>query len=229
MNAESPRFVAGLILSLENSGVGALSQVRFVFGDTALLAYHYTSSMHLPWILASGELRPSGNNIRNFPSPDFVWATTTVDGDRTASASTSHRAYRAGMMLQVRVTFDASHFFAWQEVGVKFPQWTGAHIGTLEASARAMRSNPATWLCRDQPLSLQHAMAFDIRSYASSKWRALRSTDVRIIRENGLWLAMDFGGKVFASHQSPASQGAFGYTPAEIKVPFETLPLLVRG
>ena len=49
--------------------------------------YHFTDTAHLPWIFMAGELRPGLNRIGNYPSPEFVWATTDARGDRSAAAS----------------------------------------------------------------------------------------------------------------------------------------------
>jgi hypothetical protein len=47
--------------------------------------YHFTSIFRLPWILASAELQPGRNKIGGLPDPDFLWATTSDKGSRSAS------------------------------------------------------------------------------------------------------------------------------------------------
>jgi hypothetical protein len=49
--------------------------------------YHFTNTARLLWIVGAKELRPNCNQIGGFPSPDFLWATTRSQGDRTASGN----------------------------------------------------------------------------------------------------------------------------------------------
>jgi hypothetical protein len=71
------------------------------------IVYHYTSIARLPWILESGELRPGRNKIGGFPDPDFLWATTSDKGSRTASLEGLRDA------AVIRFTLDAADFEEW--------------------------------------------------------------------------------------------------------------------
>jgi hypothetical protein len=67
-----------------------------------MTVFHFTDTARLPWILATGELRPGRNAIWDFPSADFLWATTDARGDRTASVD--RKALRKGFTREVRFT-----------------------------------------------------------------------------------------------------------------------------
>ncbi|EUB95907.1 hypothetical protein PMI07_002395 [Rhizobium sp. CF080] len=188
-----------------------------------MIVYHYTSSWHLPWILASRELRPPSHSIADFPSPDFIWATTDPNGDNTATARTSSRAYRSGGLLQVRFTFEADEFFPWDDVPHRHPQWTEKHIKALEASSG--KSDPRAWRCRPEALDVERALAIDVRSYSNNKWRSAGNLDVRQAKnmDGSLWLVMQLDGKVVASKRSLAKFGAEAFEAGTIAVPFESL------
>jgi len=189
-------------------------------------AFHFTSSMHLPWILSVGELRPSLNRIGDFPSPDLVWATTDANGDRTATARTAHAAYRAGKMMLVRITFDASEFFSWSEVLDRFPQWTSRHVASLEHAAQTSGANPATWLCRSEALKLDRANAIDVRSFRNNVWRPVKSLEVRKPSNSSDWLVMEIDGKPYASQRTNGDKGAEAFTPGELTVSFRDLSIV---
>jgi hypothetical protein len=46
--------------------------------------YHFTNTARLPWILASGELRPGANKLGWAPV-ECIWATGSSIGDLTCS------------------------------------------------------------------------------------------------------------------------------------------------
>src|SRR5215203_1119572 len=105
------------------------------------IVFHFTDTARLPWILASGELRPERNRIGGFPDLDFLWATTSPIGDRSASCGAQD--YREGMTRLVRITLHVEDFEPWPQITARFPAWTADHIRQLESAAR--QSSPQDW------------------------------------------------------------------------------------
>src|SRR6266446_2157458 len=107
------------------------SQRRFAVSHV----YHFTSSMHLPRILASGELRPLivtearikyERGLAGFgaawmpPSVDFLHATS--ESQREPTATTEYHGdgdrdgYAEGKWARVRITLEAEDFEPWHDV-----------------------------------------------------------------------------------------------------------------
>jgi hypothetical protein len=109
------------------------------------LVYHYTDTARLPWILNSGLLMPGRNQIGGYPDPDFLWATTSPDGDGSASAS--REAFRSGLTQMVRFVLHTDDFEPWPTIVERSPQWTPDIVAQLENAARG-KSSPAE-VCAD--------------------------------------------------------------------------------
>jgi len=128
------------------------------------IVYHFTCISRLPWIIAAKELRPGRNQIGNFPSPDFLWATTRSQGDRMASVSV--QGYRNGVTAVVRLTLHAEDFEPWPAITARFPQWTTDHIKRLEQAARHKgETNRDCWRARAEPLPLTRVVRAEAKTY----------------------------------------------------------------
>jgi hypothetical protein len=171
--------------------------------------YHYTDTARLPWILRSGELRPRGNQIGDFPPPDFVWATTSGVGDRSATASM--QTLRAGLTRLVRFVLRASDFEKWPDAVARFPAWTADEISRLERAAQGM-SSPALWRCRTAPLPREAWVAIETRSWTNKQWKALPLDDLQPIEQpDGKTLGIVIDGTAYLSTQVELPDGARGY------------------
>lgn len=156
--------------------------------------YHYTDTARLPWIIQSGELRPGRNAIGGFPQPDFLWATSDPQGDRTASA---HRGdyWRRGALWHARFVLDPADFLRWADNRDSLPGWTADHVGRLEAAKGA---SPSAWWYREASLPLSACRAVEVRSYAVNRWRqALLGQPIGV--DGGAGLSITIGTRVFAS------------------------------
>ncbi|WP_028168711.1 hypothetical protein [Bradyrhizobium elkanii] len=132
--------------------------------------YHFTCTARLPWIVATKELRPDRNQIGGFPSPDFLWATTRSQGDRTAAGM---QGYRRGVTALVRLTLFAEDFEPWPAITARFPQWTIEHVRQLEAAARGRgETNFECWRARAEPLPLSRIIGAKAKTY-TGRWRDL--------------------------------------------------------
>ncbi|ACA15362.1 hypothetical protein M446_0808 [Methylobacterium sp. 4-46] len=172
------------------------------------VVYHYTDTARLPWILRSGELRPGNNRIGGFPDPDFLWATTSPVGERTAAASM--QALRAGLTRLVRFVLPAEGFDTWPEIVRAYPAWTREHVARLEHAAKG-KSRPQDWRCRVQPLPAEVWLGIGTRSFTDTRWLPFDSKCVAEQfgeRALGLW----FGSKIYISEEVEHPSGATGYS-----------------
>jgi hypothetical protein len=187
--------------------------------------YHFTDTARLPWILSTGELRPGRNAIGKFPSPDFLWATTSDKGDPTAAAG--KRAWREGMTRLVRFTLAAEDFEPWPTVYSRFPQWTPDQVQSLEMTALASGSSPSRWLCRVDPLPADKWLSIETRTYRG-RWQAFDHREIAMLMADdqgarqvqqappegdpGEARAVVIGDMVYASVRTiVSSRGAYAY------------------
>jgi hypothetical protein len=130
--------------------------------------YHFTCTARLPWIVESGELRPGRNQVGGYPI-DFLWATTSSRGDRTASGMWG---YRAGGTALVRLTLHAEDFEPWPDILKRFPQWTEKHVHKLEAAARRAHRYSETdfrrWRARADALPLSRVISAEAKPYTGN-------------------------------------------------------------
>ena len=176
--------------------------------------YHYTDSARLPWILEAGELQPGRNKIGGFPNPDFIWATTSPHGDRTASGASA--GYRSGDVFLVRLALSTEDFFPWAEVAERYPQWTSVHRKRLELAAGG-KSDPSNWWCREQPLRLEAIKDIQFRTYSNNIWRAAPRELHEANDGDQRWLGVEHSGMLFMSRQVVGNQGQFGYQIGKLK------------
>ncbi len=170
-----------------------------------MTVFHFTDTARLPWILATGELRPGRNAIRNFPSPDFLWATTDARGDRTATAD--RKAQRKGLTRAVRFTLEAADFEPWSEIVRRFPQWTPEQIDWLEDVARSRRVSPDRWRCRPDPLPSDRWCLVETKTY--SGWKPLQNRNVVKVSRDPRELGTIIGGMIYMSiHEVDPATGA---------------------
>jgi hypothetical protein len=171
------------------------------------LVYHYTDTGRLPWILNSGLLAPGRNQIGGFPDPDFLWATTSPDGDGSASAS--REAFRSGLTQMVRFVLRADDFEPWPAVVERFPQWTPDHVARLEIAARG-KSSPATWRCRSEPLQQSRWLDIQSRTYQSRTWASVGGRTT--VQVDGNSASLRLGDWVYVSTKFDHPSGAKGYS-----------------
>ena len=137
----------------------------------AACVYHFTSTLHLPWIVMDGQLRPSIHGDEH-----YLWATTNPDGDPTAfplrpindllSAFYSER----GQLLIVRFTLPATGFVDWDEVEKTLSRKRRA---TWQAKLY-YGERSKTWRVRRDPVPLKSVLRVDVG--ASGHWSRIKAT-----------------------------------------------------
>jgi hypothetical protein len=171
--------------------------------------YHFTDTARLPWIADSGELRPGRNRIGGFPDPDFVWATTSEHGDRTASAS--REAWHSGATLLVRFTVAPDDFMPWHAVPEVFPQWTPQQAARLEAAAQKKgETDFGKWYCRAEPLPLDRILNCETRTW-TKPWQTLPAFVLRRYRQEPAARSILIDGRTYLSLQTSSMNGAAAY------------------
>jgi|1185.fasta_scaffold127551_2 hypothetical protein len=187
------------------------------------VVFHFTDTARLPWILASGELRPGRNQLGGFPDPDFLWATTSPIGDRSASGG--YQGYREGVTRLVRITLQAEDFEPWPQITARFPAWTADHSRRLESAAR--QSSPQGWRCRVEPLPRHRWLAIETRTYVDKQWRALPldvlpgALDPVAVNmsPSDKVLGIEIDGQVYCSTQGEGPNGSYSYQVARFYPP----------
>lgn len=176
--------------------------------------YHFTDTVRLPWIIASKELRADYYRLGHFPDHDFVWATTSSKGDRTASAMMSYRQRIAAL---VRLTLFAEDFEPWPAIIERFPQWTMQHVRDFEAAARRMgETNTSCWLARAEPLPLSRVIYAEAKTY-TGRWQAIEFVKVHHPRDPTL-LGFVLNDIVYFSQQCVRAGHPTGYFPAKMSL-----------
>ncbi|MCJ2057654.1 hypothetical protein MKL09_13940 [Methylobacterium sp. J-048] len=173
------------------------------------IVYHYTDSARLPFILLDGKLRAGRNRIGGYPDPDFLWATTSPVGDRTASASIE--ACRAGRVRLVRFILLADAFEPWRAIITRFPAWTPQQVAGLETAA-AGKSRPQDWRCRAEPLPAGQWLGIETRSYTDKTWRPL-PIPRSVMPFGHSSFGIQIGNKVYVSTQREGPLGLASYAP----------------
>lgn len=182
------------------------------------MIYHFTDSARLPWILRDRELTPGRCKIGGFPDPDFLWATGSPHGDRSASGG--GKGYRDGITRLVRIALRPEDFLPWRAAATEHPDWTDEHVAQLESTAVAMgmrQSDFDQWYCRALPLSADRFLSVETRSYANNSWKPLPIIDgsslvyAKVGDQVAAGLAI--GGVTYFTVRHDAGHGRRGYTP----------------
>lgn len=151
--------------------------------------YHVTSTLQLPWIVESGELRPYPNTLIGIGRTAFLWGTTKRAGDKTAFAARMAEerevAWREDLFRLVRFTLPAECFFTWSEI-VREEGWTDDEVAKLVASDREHYGEDGQdqWRCRADPLRLGDVLKVEARTYAG-RWQPIELDPGRVIRIEG--------------------------------------------
>ncbi|MBM7483351.1 hypothetical protein ACVWWI_003333 [Bradyrhizobium sp. USDA 3686] len=171
--------------------------------------YHFTDTARLPWIIGSGELRPSSNSRRGFPA-DLLWTTTNPAGDKTASATYAKQLHKDGVIQVVRMTLDADAFGPWREVITGLPGWTEAHLANLEHAAKSAGQDTAAWRCRVAPIRDYDWRDVDAKRH-NENWRRIDATQAYCIG-HGLRRGFVIAGYAYLATQERDGAGNVSYS-----------------
>jgi hypothetical protein len=128
---------------------------------------HYSTALHLPWILASDALLPSRADAHGRDHRGVLWFSTNPDHERSANK----RGARNGEGVP-RVRFATEHAQAmpWRAVARR-AGYSHAVAARLEAAGRRMGAAPSEWWARLLPLPLSLVAAIEWND--SGVWQPL--------------------------------------------------------
>ena len=148
--------------------------------------YHITSTLKLPWIVVSGELRPYPNRLRGVGDLTYLWATANPAGDKTAMAAIVAAkkgvAWQDDLFRLVRFTLPSDGFMTWGEV-VRQEGITADQVAQMEAwdHQRHGEYGQDMWRCRRGPLPIDQVLKVETRTF-SGRWRPLDIEPSRLVR-----------------------------------------------
>ena len=197
--------------------------------------YHFTSSLHLPRILRSGELRPlivtearkkyelslAGFGATAMPSVDFLHATSESHGEPTATPEywDDGDGYANGKWARVRFTLEAEDFEPWRDVARR-NGYSEQQIKKLQDLGRERGSDTRNWVSREKPLPISRIIAIHTQDQINGdEWRLLSdgTKDVRVYSiDDTKIMGVDVGKVNFWSEHSSAYQGLDSYGPVKV-------------
>lgn len=166
-------------------------------GSPALSApvYHFTDTINLPWILASGALRPSLISNTGIGMTRFLWGTTNPLGDLTAgpfvrihNERLAHR-WRRGEFHLVRFTLAADEFLTWSEI-VHASNWTPEEVAALveDDQRRYGEYGHKRWRLRRDPIPLHRVLKVETTSFDDAETERWWPLDICPRRRGGVLL-----------------------------------------
>jgi hypothetical protein len=169
--------------------------------------YHTTSTLQLPWIVESGELRPSPNSDTGIGESVLLWGRTKKVEDMTSSAvaATKYRkaAWREDLFRLVRFALPAEGFLTWKEA-VHQQGWTDVAVAEMVADdhRRHGKFNHSRWCCRADPLPLTNVLKVEARRYVG-RWQPIELDPGRIVRFRKApdYRGYTIGGKTFSARR----------------------------
>jgi hypothetical protein len=196
--------------------------------------YHFTSSMHLPRILASGELRPlivtearkkyelsvAGFSATVMPSVDFVHATSESQREPTATPEyfVDGDGYNAGKWARVRITLEAEDFEPWRDMARR-NGFTERQIKKLENLGRERGSDTRKWVSSEKPVPISRVVAIHTQDQINGdEWRLLSNGTKDICAysiDDTEIMGVDIGKLNFWSEHF-GNQGLDGHSPVKV-------------
>jgi hypothetical protein len=186
-----------------------------------LALYHYSTVLHLPFILASGELQPSRPDSHGHGHHGVLWYSTNAQLERTIVKRGTAPDF-APPYVRWRVAADEA--VRWPQIG-RLAGYRQHTIRGLEAAGRAMGARPGEWWGQLSPYRLDRPNGLEVR--VGSRWMALHGAalgvePVRVAGLEGLRLRVG-GNRVCDVVRIRASDGAWGYATNTATARFDHL------
>jgi hypothetical protein len=143
------------------------------------VVYHISSTLNLPWIVESGELRPMEISDAGIGFSCLIWATTdgTWSGERGTHGGFYKRFYPTTWTKRtfalVRLTLPGDGFLPLLETGQRlgWRNWSVSNlVGMQFHDALIGVTGHDNWRCREQPLPLSAVLKAEARAYGG-RWR----------------------------------------------------------
>lgn len=150
--------------------------------------YHLTNTLHLPWIIESGELRPHTNHLPGVGAVSYHWATANRTGDKTAMAVMVAKdrplPWEEDLYRLVRFSLPGDAFLTWTEI-IRRDGFTADQVAERVESDHKHHGEFGhdKWRCRQDPLPLDQVLKVEARTY-SGRWRPIDISPDRVVRTN---------------------------------------------
>jgi hypothetical protein len=171
------------------------------------VVYHFSRTSNLPGILASGKLRPNG----------VIWATTSPDGDKVATAGPRYEAVRKGWIKEIRFTCNDSDFHDGWRVAIKQSQFK---VGIERRLAKEYGQSTKPWRVRTAPLNINETL-IEMRDCGDKVWRPITKFSILSLPLPNV-TAIELDGVVYVSR--PAGNRSMYLPPCR----FDKLPQFIN-
>lgn len=162
--------------------------------------YHYSSLLHLPYILLSGELKSSRREAHGDHREGLLWFSNNPVMERTAM---KHSA------PSIRFAYDGREVRPWRAVA-KEVGFTSSVMRRLEKSGRAMGALPSQWLAMRGKLALEKVG--DIEILYAGGWHGVERAALHVEGvEGGAVRLSGPGGEVAIVVRQRTIEGYYAY------------------
>ena len=183
--------------------------------------FHYSTVLHLPFILASGELQPSRPESHGEHQRGVLWYSTNASLERTIVKRGTAPGF-APPYVRWRVAADEA--VRWPQIG-RLAGYRQHTIRGLEHAGRVMGATPGEWWGQLSPYRLDRPNGLEVR--VGSSWMALHGAalsvaPVRVAGLDGLRLKAG-GDRICDVARMRAPDGAWGYATNNATARFDLL------
>lgn len=163
--------------------------------------YHYTSLLHLPFILLDGQLKPSRRQAHGPHSQGLLWFSVNRERER----SVGHE----GVPL-VRFASEDGQIETWRKAA-KSVGFSQATMRRLELSGRKMGSAPTEWRAKVGGCSLEATLSLEIY-FSAWGWQPVERSVLCVeSQRDGSLLLVGPGGTVVHVIRGRAVDGMHAY------------------
>jgi hypothetical protein len=168
--------------------------------------YHHSTLMHLPFVLASGELRPSRADVHGQGQRGLLWF--SANARLEASAVKRGPKARRADYPRVRFTIDVAHAMHWTRAA-KLAGYSTAVQWRLEAAGRRLGASPSEWWARLDPLSITNVSEIDV--FVAKRWIALDRAELRVEQRSDEAARLHVHGLAYEVERVRLASGEWAY------------------
>lgn len=186
-----------------------------------LALYHYSTVLHLPFILASGELQPSRPDSHGQNHLGVLWFSSSATLERTIVKRGTAPGF-APPYVRWRVAADEA--VRWPQIG-RLAGYRQHTIRGLEHAGRAMGATPGEWWGQLSAYRLERPNGLEVRvgsRWMALHWVALSVEPVRVAGLEGMRLRAG-GDRICDVARMRAPDGAWGYATNTATARFDLL------
>jgi len=162
--------------------------------------FHYSTILHLPYILKAETLLPSRKEAHGNHRAGLLWFSTNIGMERTAYKSD---------VAPIRMGCSDAAIQPWRPIAQSIG-YSNATMRRLEASGRKMGARPSDWQAMVGPLPLDRVETLEI--YDARGWRELDRAALFVEGDEcGVVQLFGVGGLAAIVSRQQTSEGYFAY------------------